>query len=139
MSGLSEDELDLVRASFRELAAAADEAAGMFYDRLFAIAPGLRGHFPADLGAQCAKLMSMLGAIVAQLHDHDALQTLVGDLARRHVGYGARPDHYRVVGDVLLWTLERRVGPGFTAAHRAAWLHAYGALSATMLEAAETV
>ncbi|WP_270936779.1 globin domain-containing protein [Falsiroseomonas oryzae] len=136
MSALTEDELDLVRASFRDFALAGQEGAQMFYDRLFAIAPPLRRLFPADMQEQCAKLMSMLGAIVAQLHDHAALRPLVGDLARRHVAYGARPEHYAAIGDALLWTLERRLGPVFTAAHAAAWQRAYAALSGTMVEEA---
>jgi hemoglobin-like flavoprotein len=134
MSDLTEDELDLVRGSFRDLAATTQESAAAFYDRLFVIAPELKRLFPADMERQGAKLMSMLGIVVAQLHDHAALRPLVGDLARRHVGYGARPGDYRMIGEALLWTLERRLGPAFTPAHRAAWERAYAALSGTMLE-----
>jgi nitric oxide dioxygenase len=135
MIALADDDLDLVRASFRGLAADGAQSAAMFYDRLFAEAPGLRALFPADLEQQCTKLMSMLGVIVAQLHDHAALQPLLEDLARRHVGYGAIPAHYAGVGDALVWTLSRRLGDGFTDRHAAAWRRAYSALSETMIEA----
>jgi hemoglobin-like flavoprotein len=133
---LTEDEFDLVRASFREIAPAGAEAAAMFYDRLFVLAPRLRAIFPADLDAQCAKLMTMLGVVVAQLHRLEALRALVGDMARRHHGYGARPEHYALVGEALLWMLERRLGEAFTPAHRAAWTRAYAALAAAMNEEA---
>jgi nitric oxide dioxygenase len=136
MNTLSSDELDLVRGSFRDLAPTAMETAALFYDRLFAVHPGLRPHFPAELDGQCAKLMSMLGAVVAQLHDLPALRPMLGDLARRHVGYGARPEHYAPVGEALLWTFARRLGEGFTPAHEAAWRKAYAALAAAMLEEA---
>jgi len=131
---LSEDELDLVRASFRDIAPSGAEAGAMFYDRLFVLAPRLRAIFPHDLEAQCAKLMSMLGVVVAQLHQLDVLRPLVGDMARRHHGYGARPEHYALVGEALLWMLERRLGEGFTQAHRAAWERAYAALAGVMTE-----
>ena len=137
MTMLTEDELDLVRASFREMAAQGADCAESFYDRLFATSPGLRSYFPREMAQQWAKLMSMLGVIVAQLHDHAALQPLLADLARRHVGYGARPEHYAMVGEALLWALEQRLGTAFTPAHLAAWRNAYAALSSTMLEAAE--
>lgn len=137
MTSLSDDELDLVRASFRDLAAQGQDGAAAFYDRLFAMTPALRAFFPQDLGPQCEKLMSMLGIVVAQLHDHAALQPLLADLARRHVGYGARPEHYRHVGEALSWTLEHRLGAGFTPAHAAAWRRAYAALAGTMLAAVE--
>lgn len=135
MTAIAEEELDLVRGSFRALAALGEDGAATFYDRLFARAPGLRALFPEDIGPQCTKLMSMLGVIVAQLHDHAALQPLLADLARRHVGYGARPEHYGGVGEALLWTLGQRLGAEFTPAHAAAWRRAYAALSATMLDA----
>lgn len=135
MSALSEDELDLVRGSFRDAAQSAQECAGTFYEHLFSLAPQLRAMFPADMDHQCSKLMSMLGAIVAQLHDHAALRALVEDLACRHAGYGARPEHYALVGDALLWTLARRLGAGFTPAHEAAWRRAYAGLSDSMAQA----
>jgi hemoglobin-like flavoprotein len=28
----------------------------------------------------------------------------------RHTGYGVKPDHYRLVGNALLWTLEKGLG-----------------------------
>jgi nitric oxide dioxygenase len=136
MIPLAEEEIDRVRGSFRALAALGEDGAATFYDRLFAMAPGLRALFPEDIGPQCTKLMTMLGIVVAQLPSHATLQPLLGDLARRHVGYGARPEHYAGVGEALLWTLEHRLGRDFTPDHAAAWRRAYALLSTMMVEAA---
>jgi hemoglobin-like flavoprotein len=133
---LSEDEIDLVRSSFRHLAQLQPAAAAMFYDRLFEIAPEVRPLFPGDMEVQGTKLMSMLGAIVAQIHDHAVLVPMVSDLARRHVAYGARMPHYGKVGEALLWTLDQRLGEAFTPELRAAWAKAYAALTAVMIAAA---
>ena len=57
-------------------------------------------------------------------------------LARRHVAYGVRPEHYQPVGAALLWTLEQGLGDQFTEETRAAWTHAYGTLAEVMIEAA---
>lgn len=132
---LTEDEIDLIRASFRALAQETPRAAATFYDRLFELAPDLTALFPTDMAQQGTKMMSMLGAIVAQMHDHAMLLPLVGDLARRHVGYGARPTHYALVGEALLWTLDQRLGAGFDPPTRAAWEKAYGALAGIMVSA----
>jgi len=132
---LTADEIDLLRESFRNLARQPALASGMFYDRLFVIAPGFRQLFPADLEEQGIKLMNMLGLVVAQMHEHDALVPLVSDLARRHVDYGARPEDYTVVGSALLWTLERGLGDQYTQAVRAAWEKAYAALCQVMVSA----
>jgi hemoglobin-like flavoprotein len=57
-------------------------------------------------------------------------------LATRHVGYGARKEHYPVVGAALLWTLEKGLGDGWTPDVADAWTAAYGTLSGFMISEA---
>jgi hemoglobin-like flavoprotein len=132
---LNDDEIDLVRGSFWHVSRAGRETAGLFYDRLFEIAPQTRPLFPADLAEQGTKLMSMLGSIVSQLHDHDVLFPMVEDLGRRHVAYGAEPAHYEAVGAALLTALGSTLGDRFTPEVEAAWRRAFDALAQTMIEA----
>lgn len=129
---LTDEEIDLVRVTFWELARR-PQVPVMFYDRLFEIAPRVRPMFPNDLSEQGTKLMSMLGAVVAQLHDHATLLPIVHDLGRRHAGYGARPADYDDVGAALLWTFARNLDGRFTPEAEAAWRRAYAALAAAML------
>lgn len=133
---LADDDIDLIRLSFQELARE-PRVAGMFYDRLFEIAPHLRRLFPEQMDAQGTKLMSMLGAVVAQLHDHAMLLPVVHDLGRRHAAYGARPEDYADVKAALFWTFARCLGPRFDGAIEESWERAYAALAAAMLEATE--
>lgn len=132
---LAED-IDLLRASFAILAPREREVAAMFYDRLFELHPPLRRLFMNDLELQGTKLMSMLGAIVARIHDLDALAPMVEDLGRRHVAYGARPEHYDALGEALLWMLGTALGARFTPETEAAWRRTYDALSDMMQRAA---
>ncbi|WP_198369940.1 globin domain-containing protein [Roseomonas rosulenta] len=133
---LQDDEVDIVRGSFWHVSRMGQETAAMFYDRLFEIAPQVRPLFPSDLAEQGTKLMSMLGSIVARLHDHEVLFPMVADLARRHVDYGAQPAHYEAVGTALMAALARTLGERFTPEVEAAWRNAYDALARTMIEAA---
>jgi hemoglobin-like flavoprotein len=130
------DDIDLLRASFAQLAPREREAAAIFYDRLFEVAPPLRRMFAGDMELQGAKMMSMLGAIVARIHDLEALAPMVEDLARRHVQYGVRPEHYAVLGQALLWMLGTALGPRFTPEIETAWARAYAALAQVMQQAA---
>jgi hemoglobin-like flavoprotein len=41
-------------------------------------------------------------------------------LGARHSGYGVAAAHYAIVGEALLWTLERGLGEGFTPEVRSA-------------------
>jgi nitric oxide dioxygenase len=136
MTMLLADDIDLLRASFALLAPREREVAAIFYDRLFDAEPSVRRLFKGDMDVQGAKLMSMLGAIVARIHDLDALRPMVEDLAVRHVGYGVRPGHYEVMAVALLRTLATALGPRFTPEVETAWRRAYAALAQVMLDAA---
>jgi nitric oxide dioxygenase len=133
---LDTSDVDLVRGSFWHVSRMGPETAAMFHDRLFEIAPKVRPLFPSDLSVQGTKLMSMLGSIVARLHDHEVLFPMVADLARRHVAYGVQPAHYDAVGEALIAALSRTLGERFTPEVEAAWRSAYDALARTMIEAA---
>jgi len=133
---LTADEIDLLRASFREVAKYRTRMATLFYDRLFEIAPESRALFAADMEEQRAKMMSTLGSIVAQIHAFHTLRPMVGDLALRHVRYGVRAEHYPPVGEALLWALRQTLDGRFTPEVEAAWTRAYTALANAMIEAA---
>jgi hemoglobin-like flavoprotein len=104
---LTANEIALVRASFARVVPIQSAAADLFYDRLFAISPKLRELFPADLRAQKHKLMQMISTAVGGLNDLNHLVPAVKALGARHSGYGVTMEHYRLVGEALLWTLER--------------------------------
>ena len=61
-------EIELVQTSFRSVKPIADQAADLFYGRLFEIAPEVRPLFPDDLTEQKKKLMGMLATAVSNLH-----------------------------------------------------------------------
>jgi hemoglobin-like flavoprotein len=125
-------DLTLVRDSFDKVVPMAGVAADLFYERLFYLAPSLRRMFPADMRDQKRKLMVMIASAVQGLHDLDALVPQVKALGARHAGYGVEPAHYDVVGEALLWTLERGLGNVFTAEVRQAWTRVYVLLATTM-------
>ncbi len=125
-----------VQASFAKVEPIADQAAALFYRRLFETAPEVRALFSGDMEVQGRKLMTAIATVVNSLGDFAAVMPAVCDLAKRHVAYGVRPEHYELVGAALLWTLERGLGDDFTPAVSAAWAAAYGALSEMMIAAA---
>jgi hemoglobin-like flavoprotein len=126
----------LVQDSFADIATIADDAAMLFYQRLFELDPSLRRMFPADMTEQRKKLLQMLTAAVKGLDRLEQLVPVVQDLGRRHARYGVRESHYETVGEALLWTLEMGLGRGFTAQVRDAWVAVYGLLATTMQDAA---
>ena len=126
----------LVQNSFQGVAPIADTAAELFYGRLFALDPDLRGLFGTDLRTQGRHLMSTLAVAVRGLDDLGKLVPVVQNLGRRHVGYGVREAHYATVGEALIWTLRQGLGSAFTPDMQAAWAAAYAFLATTMQAAA---
>ncbi len=130
------DQIQLVRATFAKVLAIKAQAAAIFYDRLFQVAPQIRSLFPEDLAAQGDKLMSAIGFVVVGLDRLEAIIPQVHELGRRHAGYGVQDEHYAIVGECLIWTLDIGLGPAFTPEVREAWIEAYGLLAEAMIAAA---
>jgi hemoglobin-like flavoprotein len=130
---MTPDQVKLVQQSFVKVAPLSEAASVLFYDRLFEIAPPVRAMFPDDMTEQRKKLMMMLAVVVNGLGHLESILPAAKALALRHVGYGAQPEHYPVVGAALLWTLEKGLGDGWTPALAEAWTAAYGTLSGYMI------
>jgi hemoglobin-like flavoprotein len=133
---LTQAQIALVQNSFAVVAPIADDAAVLFYRRLFEIDPTLQAMFRGDMADQRRKLMQMLSAAVKGLNHIERLIPVVEDLGRRHAGYGVEEHHYDTVGNALLWTLEKGLGTAFTPDVRDAWTTVYGLLASTMARAA---
>ena len=127
----------LVQESFAIVAPIADDAAALFYRRLFELDPSLERMFRGDMSEQRRKLMQMLTAAVKGLDRLDQLVPVVQDLGRRHATYGVENRHYDTVGAALLWTLEKGLGKAFTPETKEAWTTVYGILATTMKQAAQ--
>ena len=133
---MTPEQVTLVQASFGKVAPIADQAAVMFYDRLFEIAPQVKAMFPSDMTEQRKKLMATLAVVVNGLSNLETILPAASALAQRHVTYGAKAEHYPVVGSALLWTLEKGLGEDWTPDIASAWTAAYGTLSGFMIEQA---
>ena len=126
-------QVELVQDSFVKVAPIAEQAAALFYGRLFEIAPEVRSLFDGDMTEQGRKLMATLAVVVNGFASLDAILPAASALAKRHVAYGVTPGHYAPVGEALLWTLERGLGAGWTQDLAAAWAAAYATLSQFMI------
>jgi len=130
-------EKKLVQTTFATLVPIAEEAAALFYARLFEMDPSLKPLFKSDLTEQGKKLMTMIGVAVKGLDTLDELVPAVKNLGRRHATYGVTDAHYDTVGGALLWTLEKGLGSAFTPDVKAAWTTVYTVLATTMKAGAD--
>jgi len=129
----------LVQSSFSKVEPIAEQAAGLFYGRLFEIDPSLRALFRGDMEKQGQMLMQMIGVVVNSLTKLEAILPAVRNLGRRHAGYGVNEAHYDSVAGALLWTLEKGLGEDFTPEVKQAWTETYAILAGVMKDEARAV
>ena len=134
---MTPEQVKLVQHSFALVKPIAPQAAAMFYERLFTIAPEVKPLFKGDMAEQGRKLMAMIGFAVASLTRLDQLVPVVQELGRRHATYGVMDAHYGKVAEALLWTLGEGLGDQFTPAVKEAWTAAYVTLADVMRSAAK--
>ncbi|MBO4221660.1 globin family protein [Bradyrhizobium neotropicale] len=133
---MTPEQVKLVQESFSKVAPISEQAAILFYDRLFEVAPTVRAMFPDDMTEQRKKLMTVLAVVVNGLSNLQSVLPAASALAKRHVSYGTKAEHYPVVGGALLWTLQKGLGEAWTPEVAAAWTAAYGTLSGYMISEA---
>lgn len=111
--------------------------ASTFYELLLAKHPALGPLFAhTDFDKQGPLLMDTIAWAVAHLDKPEVLKPRLAELGRRHIGYGARPEHYDLVGECLLGALEHELGPVFDDTLRQAWAEVYLLVAAGMQEPA---
>jgi hemoglobin-like flavoprotein len=132
-------QIELVQASFELVRPIANQAGETFYQRLLEIAPQYRLLFKHDMKKQGAMLMSTLGLAVGSLNNLEAILPAVRSLGQRHADYSVYTEHYRLGGEIFLWTLEYYLGDAFTPELKEAWAEAYNTLTGAMIEASEAV
>ena len=130
---MTPSQVSLVQDSFAKVVPIADQAAVIFYDRLFDIAPQVKPLFKGDMVKQRRALMGTLGVVVNGLSNLPSVLPAASALAKKHVTYGVEASHYSVVGAALLWTLEKGLGEAWTPEVASAWTDAYGTLSGFMI------
>ena len=133
---LSAIQVRLVQSTFAKVEPIAEQAAKLFYDRLFELDPSLRPLFKGDMEEQGRKLMALLKVAVNGLDKLDKIVPAVRALGERHASYGVQDSHYDTVGTALLWTLEQGLGDAFTEPVRDAWAETYTLVADVMKDAA---
>jgi hemoglobin-like flavoprotein len=91
-----------------------------------------RSLFSADLAVQKAKLTGMLATIVGAVDKPEMFGSIVENLGKRHALFGVTEEHYPAVGEALMWSLEKTLGPSLTPDAREAWRELYEVVQLSM-------
>lgn len=137
MNGTDRLPIQILEESFDLLAPRGEELVEIFYRRLFEAAPEVRPLFAgADPRNQRTKLLATLVLLRKSLRDLNAIAPKLRTLGALHVAYGARPEHYPVVADVMLESMAELAGEAWTLPVAAAWRQALNYVAGVMLDGA---
>jgi hemoglobin-like flavoprotein len=131
---LTSQQKRLIKQSFESVQGYSTSLTKLFYGRLFELRPEVRPMFKSSLEDQSRKLLDMLVIIIEALDDFEVLRPRLADLGRKHLEYGAMPEHYDVVRIALVWALAQALEFEFDAETKAAWNQMLNAVAAAMLE-----
>lgn len=103
--------VELLEQSFELVKPQADEFVASFYNNLFTDYPAAKPLFEhSSMAKQQQMLKGALVMVVENLRKPEVLSGALKGLGARHVKYGALPEHYPLVGNSLLKTLEQYAG-----------------------------
>jgi len=129
---LSEAAIVALETSFAVVAPRAAELVSRFYGRLFSEYPETRAMFPATMADQESKLLDALALVVRSARKLDTIEPALAKLGKRHTAFGATPEHYAIVGGLLLETMADIAGSAWTQEIESSWKTTYGWVAGTM-------
>lgn len=129
----------LVEKSFEQINKHESDFVSEFYAKLFDTYPQIKPFFfNIDTSAQGAKLYASLALLVQNLRQPDALKQVLHPLGKKHIGYGATPERYLMVEQVLIDSLKTLLGDDWTPQLHQAWADTMERVIDIMLEGAGT-
>ncbi len=91
----AETGITLLENSFALLAGEAEALVARFYEELFKRYPSVQPLFAGlNMADQQKKLLAALKLVVNSLRKPEVLNNALTELGKKHVGYGALPEHY---------------------------------------------
>lgn len=134
---LSQQSIDVVKATAPLVAANAEAITRRFYARMFEADPEVRAFFNQahqHAGTQPRALAGAICAYAANIDNLAVLGPAVELIAQKHCALMIRPEHYPIVGKHLLAAVKEVLGDPVTDEVVAAWGEAYGLLADVLIE-----
>jgi hemoglobin-like flavoprotein len=139
LTPLTKEQVATLKSTFRLINA--HQLGSLFYKKLFQQHPHLRSLFPADMGVQITKIISVIELIVFSFEEksfdkfllQDSLLIPLRNLGIKHAKKGVANEHYPIVNKLLLETIQEVGGSKINDEVMKTWTLALGHLTFAML------
>ncbi|PFX27019.1 neuroglobin-like [Stylophora pistillata] len=143
---LSRKTKNTLKESWKLVEPVKTEAGKAMFMRLFETHPNIQDTFPTFKGVSLDELMNsrslylhakrVMAAVentINALDDCEVLLESLSSLGQRHKVWFVREEHFKVVGEALLWTLQNMLEAKCTNEVTLAWTELYNFITKTML------
>ena len=137
---LSNQTIEIVKATAPLIAETGPKLTAHFYDRMFTHNPELKDIFNMSNqrnGDQREALFNAICAYAANIENLPALLGAVEKIAHKHTSFLITADQYQIVGQHLLATIDELFNPGQEVLD--AWAEAYGILANVFIQREEQI
>ena len=133
LKGFKEMDLQLeLQSSLHVMLEDQERFAEVFYQKVFELSPEIRSLFKNDMKQQGRLLTHMLGGIVYSLSRPEHLTTGLQKLGANHVNYGVTPEHYPIIKQAMMHSIDQCLGEVKTEKAMKAWSDALDFVMETM-------
>jgi len=122
---LSQNTIDIVKATAPVLQAKGVEITTRMYERLFSEYPETKAFFANTKDGQAERLANAVIAYAQNIEKLEALGPSVTAIAKKHVAVNVQAEHYPIVGTVLLAAMQDVLGDAASDEIIEAWKEAY--------------
>ncbi|XP_031556223.1 neuroglobin-like [Actinia tenebrosa] len=143
---LSEEQKKLIYQTWSLVEPVKVAAGRKLFARLFELNPNLQSTFPAFKGLElkdilnsrslylhAKRVMNAMENAVSSLNDSETFTCYLANLGDRHLPWNIQRQHFDIVGECLLWTLQDMLGPACTTDVAQAWAELFGYITESML------
>lgn len=93
----------------------------VFYSKLFLEYPSLKKIFNCNREDQYKKLVDLLTYFVLNINDLEKNSGILIEITNTYNGFGVKPEHYKKMGEALIWTLKKGLGNDWNKEIEKAW------------------
>jgi len=134
---VSQKTKDIVKATAPILQERGVEITTRMYERLFSEYPETKAFFKNTKDGQAERLANAVLAYAQNIDKLEALGPSVAAIAKKHVAVNVQPEHYPIVGSVLLAAMQDVLGDAANDEILEAWKEAYFFLAGIFIEKEE--
>lgn len=135
--GVNSSDIILVQTSWNQISEYSPEIIKSFYKYLFDSSPEIRHMFKSERHVQEAKMGAMVNMIVNSIDSMDEFRISISQLAKGHAYMGVKSEHFQLVINALIRSIEEQSREKFTASHKKSWTKVLQHISNMMMEEME--